>query len=131
MKNPEPVSIPTALAGLQFLANRTPHSSSVEKANAFANIADYRNGGVFVGHYAGCSEWERHRHGDELVFVVEGATMLILLVGGRNVPCRMEEGELLVVPKGTWHRFETPHGVKIMTVTPQPTDHSVDHPGES
>jgi len=131
MKNPEPVSIPKALAGLRFLANRTPHTSSEEKTNAFATIADFRNGGVFVGHYAGYSEWERHPHGDELVFVVEGVTTLILLVDGCEVPHQMEQGELLVVPQDTWHRFETPDGVKIMTVTPQPTDHSVDHPGES
>jgi len=33
-----------------------------------------------------------------------------------------------VVPQGTWHRFEAPVGVKVMTVTPLPTDHRADRP---
>lgn len=28
------------------------------------------------------------------------------------------------------HRFDSPKGVKIMTVTPQPTDHQIEKPGD-
>jgi hypothetical protein len=28
-----------------------------------------------------------------------------------------------IVPKNTWHRFEAPDGVSLMTATPQPTEH--------
>ena len=37
-------------------------------------------------------------------------------------------GELVVVPQGTWHLFETPDRVQLLSVTPQPTDHAVDRP---
>jgi mannose-6-phosphate isomerase-like protein (cupin superfamily) len=32
-------------------------------------------------------------------------------------------GMMAIVPQGTWHRFEAPDGVCVMTATPQPTDH--------
>jgi len=31
---------------------------------------------------------------------------------------------MIVVPQGCWHRFHSKTGVRLMTVTPQPTDHS-------
>ena len=34
---------------------------------------------------------------------------------------------LVIVPEGTWYRFDPPNEVKVMTVTPQPTDHSIEH----
>ena len=91
-------------------------------------LSEYRDGAVFIGHYAGDSKWERHSNGDEIVFVIEGETTLILLVGGKENPNTLGQGELLVVPKNTWHRFETSKAVKIMSVTPQPTDHSIERP---
>ena len=60
--------------------------------------------------------------------MVGGETTLILLVGGKEIPNTLGQGELLVVPKNTWHRFETSKAVKIMSVTPQPTDHSIERP---
>ena len=40
----------------------------------------------------------------------------------------MGAGELIVVPQGTWHRFESPEPVEVVTFTPQPTDHQVVRP---
>ena len=38
-------------------------------------------------------------------------------------------GMLLVVPRGCWHQFVSDRGVKVMTATPQPTEHlHVDDP---
>ena len=62
------------------------------------------------------------------MFVVEGETNLVLLQDGQENPNLLRSGELLIVPKDTWHRFESPRAVKILTVTPQPTDHSVERP---
>ena len=128
MPKATPISLNAEFVQLQFLANRTPETSDEEAKNAFAMLSEYRDGGVFIGHYAGNSEWERHSNGDEVVFVLEGETTLILLVDSHEVSNRLEEGELLVVPQNTWHRFETPTGVKVLTVTPQPTDHSIERP---
>jgi mannose-6-phosphate isomerase-like protein (cupin superfamily) len=30
---------------------------------------------------------------------------------------------VIVVPQNTWHRFEAPDGVSLVTATPQPTEH--------
>ncbi len=122
------VTLDEAFAGLRFCATRTAASGEDELAAAFAEISAYRDGGIFIGHYAGSSAWERHRQGDEIVYVLEGATTLILLDGGAETRLDMNSGQMIVVPQGTWHRFETPDGVKILTVTPQPTDHSVELP---
>ncbi|MET0880213.1 MAG: cupin domain-containing protein [Acidimicrobiales bacterium] len=126
MDRPIPKSIDEAFAGVNFLAERTPESQDEEFS---ARVAPYRDGGVFVSHYAGSSEWERHPVGDEIVVVVEGATTMFLLIDGEEVAQAMGPGELVVVPQDTWHRFETPDGVKVVSVTPQPTDHQVDRPG--
>ena len=63
-----------------------------------------------------------------MVFVLQGETTLILLEDGREQPKLLKENQLIVVPRNTWHRFETPKGVKILTVTPQPTSHSIEFP---
>ena len=128
MPKATPISIEAAFERLSFLANRTPETSDEEADGAFAMLSEYRDGGVFIGHYAGNSAWERHSYGDEIVFVVEGETTLILLVDSKEVSNTLRQGELLVVPENTWHRFETTKSVKIMSVTPQPTDHSIERP---
>ncbi|NOX31150.1 MAG: cupin domain-containing protein [Actinobacteria bacterium] len=124
-----PVSLDDAFAGLTFLADRTPEMWDDDASAAFGVVSGYRNGGVFVAHYAGNSEWERHRNGDEIVVVVEGSTRLITLSGGIEIKHDMAANDVLVVPSGVWHRFETPAaGVKVITVTPQPTDHQIERP---
>jgi len=125
----DPVALDKALAGLTFLANRTPEMSDADASGAFGVVSGYRNGAIFVAHYAGNSQWERHPHGDEIVMVVEGSTRLTLLSDGVEIVHEMTAGEVLVVPCGVWHRFETPaDGVKVMAVTPQPTDHQIERP---
>ena len=126
MAAPRARSLQRAFRDVEFVADRTPTSTDIERC--FATLADYRDGGIFVAHYAGRSEWERHPSGDEIVMVVEGATTLVLLLDAEEVRHELGAGELLVVPENTWHRFESPDGVKVMTVTPQPTEHAVDRP---
>ena len=124
-----PVDVHNAFNQLRFVAGRTPASTVDYLEGAFAELAPYRDGAVFIAHYAGNSEWERHAGGDELVFVLEGETTLFLLDDDDHETANaLGAGLFLVVPAGTWHRFETPAGVKVMTVTPQPTDHSVERP---
>ena len=124
-ERPKPISIDTAFESLRFLPDRTPASDDERWFNTLSN---YRDGGIFVAHYAGTSQWERHRAGDEIVMVVDGTTTLILFIDGEEFPNTMTANEFLVVPHGVWHRFETPDGVKVMSVTPQPTDHRTDRP---
>ncbi|MFU2508380.1 cupin domain-containing protein [Pseudoalteromonas sp. ASV78] len=123
-----PVSIQETFKEIKCLEGRTPETTNEEAKDSFAKLSDYRDGGIFITHYSGNSEWERHSNGDELVQVIEGETTLILLSDNNETPHILRESELLVVPKNMWHRFETPKAVKVMTVTPQPTEHSVERP---
>lgn len=120
---PRPISVAASLDALSFLADRTPTTTEDDARDAFGRLADYRDGGIFVGHWAGASEWERHTVGDEIVQVVEGETTMFFLIDGVEHPATLTASDLVVVPQGTWHRFETPVGVKVLSVTPQPTDH--------
>ena len=123
---PAAKTLDDAFASLTFAPDRTPESQDLEAA--FCQLSSYRDGAIFLGHWAGRSEWEIHRMGDEIVMVIEGSTTLTLLIDGTEVPHVLSAGQLMVVPQSTWHRFETPEAVKVMTVTPQPTEHSIEMP---
>jgi mannose-6-phosphate isomerase-like protein (cupin superfamily) len=128
MSKSKVISLAKEFENLKFVENRKPNSTDEELEGAFAELSPFRDGAIFIGHYAGNSEWERHSQGDEIVYVLEGETTLVLLTENGEIENLLQAGELLIVPKNTWHRFETPKGVKVMTATPQPTDHSVTHP---
>ncbi|HCH24522.1 MAG TPA: cupin domain-containing protein [Oceanospirillaceae bacterium] len=128
MTKSQVISLAEEFAKLTFVGDRVPGSTDEQLAGAFSQLAPYRDGAIFIGHYAGNSDWERHAQGDEIVYVVVGETTLTLLTSSGETPHLLQAGELMVVPQKVWHRFETPVGVKILTVTPQPTDHCVDRP---
>ena len=124
------ISIDEAIAGLTYLPNRSPEMGHSElTARAFSTIAKYRDGGIHIGYYSGSSEWERHPAGDELVIALEGATTLILLIDGVEEHVQLTTGELAVVPVNTWHRFVDSEKLKVLAVTPDPSDHQQEHPG--
>ena len=125
---PIPISVDAAIAGLTFLPDRAPTTTSAASSDSFTMLSSYRDGGVFVGHWAGNSEWERHTVGDEVVMVIDGETTIYFLCDEEERAAVLCAGELVVVPEGTWHRFETPAGVKLLSVTPQPTDHTSNRP---
>jgi uncharacterized cupin superfamily protein len=121
---PKAVDIREAIAPLPLLRNRRPDSCGPEVDAAFATLIETRGGDVFAGSFEGESAWERHGNGDELVQVLEGETRLTILTeDGPNV-LEMKAGMVSVVPQGCWHKFNAPTGVTVLTMTPQPTDHS-------
>ncbi len=121
---PKVVDISDAIAPLPVLRNRRPETRGPEADAAFATLAETRNGGVFAGSFEGESPWERHVNGDELVHVLDGETRLKILTGNGRTVLEMKAGMVTVVPQGCWHRFHAPAGVTVLTMTPQPTDHS-------
>ena len=123
-----PISIQNAFKQITHLEGRTPQTTDEEYEGAFAKLSDYGNGGIFITDYTGNSEWERHPNGDELVQVIEGETTLVLSMNGGQTSHLLKANDLLVVPSNIWHRFESPKGVKVMTITPQPTEHSIERP---
>ena len=132
-KPPERISLTSAFDTLEFLPDRVPgddrDAAAAGGAPWYAQVAPYREGAVFIVHYAGDSEWERHPVGDEVVMVVDGSTTMTLATDDGDVQIGLGPMEMVVVPQGMWHRFHTPDGARIMTVTPTPTDHVLDHPG--
>ena len=122
------ISIEDEFAKLKSLSNRTPESTDEEMQDSVSKLSDYRDGAIFITHYSGNTEWERHSVGDEIVLVVEGQTTLILLTDGSETPNVLREGDFFVVPRNIWHRVETPKGMKVWSVTPQPTDHRTERP---
>jgi len=125
----EKKSIPQLLSTVKYLPNRKPESGfNGETAGVFALVSRYRDSSIYVGHYSGSSEWERHQNGDEIVFALDGSTTVVLLADGVEQRVQLNGGELVVVPQGAWHRFEGSDSLKVMSVTPTPTDHSLGQP---
>lgn len=125
----EKKSLTEILNQLTHLSNRTPEMAFAGEADSvFSDIAPYRDGVISVGYYSGNTEWERHPSGDEIVMAIEGNTTLVLLIKGAQHRVALHPAELVVVPQGYWHRFETSTQLKIMSVTPQPTEHSLETP---
>ena len=121
---PEVVHVLDAIAHLPVLRNRTPETQAPEAGAAFVMLVETRDGGVFAGSFEGESAWERHGNGDELVQVLKGETRLTILIGEDPTVLEMRAGMLTIVPQGCWHKFHAPSGVTVLTMTPQPTDHS-------
>ena len=122
-------SLADIVGRLVHLPNRTPEMAFDGVADqAFAEVAPYRDGAIAVGYYSGSSEWERHPAGDEIVMVLEGRTTVVVMVDGAAQRIELHAGELLVVPQNHWHRFEHSEHLKIMGITPQPSDHSLTLP---
>lgn len=121
---PKAIDIEAALKGLAPLRNRSPETAQEYEEPAFATLEKFGNGAVFTGSFDGRSPWERHRGGDELVHILKGETQLTILSGESEDILTLNAGMLTVVPQGCWHRFHAPNGVTVLTVTPQPTDHS-------
>jgi mannose-6-phosphate isomerase-like protein (cupin superfamily) len=120
-----PIDVQATLAALPFLHGRGKDTTEAEKRASFTTLSPYRDGGIFGGSFSGESQWERHQQGDEIVYIVDGATTLTLIADADAEPqaFEMKAGMMIVIPQGCWHLFEAPDGVTVMTVTPQPTEH--------
>jgi len=123
--NPVAVDIHAALDALPTLEGRTPDSPGEDLCSAFATLALTETGGVFTGTFSGESAWERHSQGDELVQVLKGETHLTILHETDQTNMTLSAGMLTIVPRGCWHKFKAEKPVSLITMTPQPTDHSM------
>ena len=118
------VDIKAELAGRPVLHGRSTATTEAEAKAAFAVLAPFRDGSIFAGSFSGDSSWERHRNGDELVQILNGAATLTIMTEGGPQTFALRAGMLIVVPQGHWHRFHVPDEVTVLTATPQPTDHT-------
>jgi mannose-6-phosphate isomerase-like protein (cupin superfamily) len=119
------LDLKTEFAKLHMLRGRTPQMTEAERkgSGGFATLAPFRDSNIFSAKFAGNGAWERHPNGDELVQIIDGATTLHLMTADGPQSFALTAGMLVIVPQGTWHRFEAPLGVSLMTATPKPTEH--------
>ncbi len=108
---------------LTMLQGRTPQTTGADRKGSSAQLASYRDGSIFTTKFNGIGAWERHPKGDEFVQILEGTTTLDLETAVGIEAIELKAGMIAVVPQNAWHRFRSPQGVALMTVTPLPTEH--------
>lgn len=82
-----------------------------------------------IGSFVGRPPWERHNDGDELLHILSGESNLTVLDPGGPTTRTVRAGELVIVPRGTWHNNDAPTGVTMLYLTPASgSDHSWDTP---
>jgi quercetin dioxygenase-like cupin family protein len=90
---------------------------------AFAKLATFNQGGIFVGRFSGQTPWERHSQGDEFVHVLNGEVELTILTDHESVYVMLRAGSIFVVPQGLWHRqVARTRMAALLSATPTPTD---------
>jgi mannose-6-phosphate isomerase-like protein (cupin superfamily) len=71
-----------------------------------------------VASFIGQPPWERHNGGDELLHVLAGESELTVLSGADVETRLIRQGDLVVVPKGCWHRNNAVKGVTVLFMSP-------------
>jgi quercetin dioxygenase-like cupin family protein len=97
-------------------------STGAQVDEAFRRLASFNESTLFVGRFTGRSPWERHRGGDELLYILEGEVEITVLTDDGPVPTVARANSLFICPKGLWHRLHAPGGVTALYATPRPTD---------
>ncbi len=101
------VDLNAELAKTTMLRGRTPQTTRAERQGSSRKLADYRDGAIFASRFSGEGGWERHRNGDELVHILDGAATLHLMTTEGPQALALSAGMLAVVPQGTWHRVRS------------------------
>ena len=88
-------------------------------------IAELNGQAIKIAKLKGDFIWHDHENEDELFFVIKGT----LFIEFKTETKTIQEGEMLVVPKGVQHRPYAPDEVWVMLFEPQETKHTgdVDH----
>jgi mannose-6-phosphate isomerase-like protein (cupin superfamily) len=71
-----------------------------------------------VASFKGRPPWERHTAGDELIYVLSGWSRLTVREPEGDRLREIRQGDLVVVPKGYWHRNDAPEGLAVLVLTP-------------
>ncbi|MBO88904.1 MAG: hypothetical protein CMP14_05240 [Rickettsiales bacterium] len=117
----EVINIEDLVGQIKPIVNRGPHTTEDEVFEAFRSlgVGDFKNANLYFGGFDGNAGWERHLAGDELVHVIAGATNFEIILEEDIETLQLSAGNVVVVPKGCWHRFQSANGVTLMTATPK------------
>jgi mannose-6-phosphate isomerase-like protein (cupin superfamily) len=108
-------------AKLSMFHGRTPATTFVERNGTATQLGSYRDGILLLSKSAGTGHWETHPE-DELLYVLDGAMTVDILVHDRVQSIAVGAGMIAVVPPGAWHRVHSADGVTVMSAT-IPGDH--------
>jgi mannose-6-phosphate isomerase-like protein (cupin superfamily) len=117
------IDLNAELAKLRMFRGRTPQSTSADREGSGARLAPYRDSAIFTTKFAGKTSWECHPRADEVVHILDGAATLDLAHGDEPPQSvALSPGMMIIIPQGAWHRFHSPDGVSLLSVTPQPSE---------
>ena len=118
------IDIKDEILQMKFLEGRNRFSDTT---GVFARLGEYRGDSMIsAGGFSGTRQWERHPNGDEIVQIIKGSTKVTLLTAAGPEEHNLNAGMFIIIPQNTWHQFNAPDGVTLMTTTPQPTEHIED-----
>ena len=91
----------------------------------FLNLIKFNDSTIGACNISGESPiWEMHPDTDELFHIIEGEVQFTLLEETRIKQYKASAGSVFAVPKGIWHKGNSPDGVKFIYLTPGKTLHS-------
>jgi quercetin dioxygenase-like cupin family protein len=112
---PTIIDVNAEAAKLTMFRGKTPKTTRAERKGSTADLARYRDGLLLLGKSAGKGHWETHP-ADELVWVLEGSTVLDIVEDDGPRSYTIGAGMLVIVPPGIWHRFRSVDGATTMSV---------------
>jgi mannose-6-phosphate isomerase-like protein (cupin superfamily) len=71
-----------------------------------------------VASTSGLGPWELHTAGDELLHVLDGEVNFTVREPSGEITRPLRAGDLAIVPRGCWHRGDSPGGVVVVFLTP-------------
>jgi mannose-6-phosphate isomerase-like protein (cupin superfamily) len=89
-------------------------------------VGDLNDAYVKLAKLKGEFTWHKHENEDELFFIIKGK----LLIKFRDQDILLEEGELLIIPKGVEHLPIAESEVHVLLVEPKTTLNTGDFVGE-
>jgi mannose-6-phosphate isomerase-like protein (cupin superfamily) len=116
---------PTAVAGME----RADLADATEDPPSTIGFFDFHGCTCGVARFVGRPPWEYHAD-DELLHVLEGECQLTVRRASGGETRTLHAGDLVIVPRGCWHRNDAPAGVTMLFMTPtEGSTHSWDDPG--
>ncbi len=115
-------------------AHRPAEVARTDPELAFTQFASFNDAGFGVFRVAsspGPGPWEMHPDTDELLHVLEGSVRVeVYRPDADNDVVALSAGELVVVPRGYWHRHVDAVDLVEMFHTPGESLHTDDPAGE-
>ncbi len=108
---------------LRAIADQLPELKVTPDLNSETGLKALKTLGTFNGcvvgmiHYSGEIAWERHSHGDELLYILDGETELTALTSEGRISVCAAAGDLIEIPEGLWHSQVTLAPVKLLFIT--------------